>query len=192
MGQSTEELSSEIAQTRTSLSSDLDALQDRVSPSAIVERRKAAARSKVRQVRQRVMGTVHDARNTTASGMSSAGGSAQGAVESARDTAQEKYDGAPLAAGLVAFGAGMVLASLIPASEKEAVAAGKVLDAAKEQGQPLLEEAKGQAQQVAQQAGQAATEALQEVKDTAAEGADRVRSEGQSAAESVRDEARSE
>jgi len=199
MGQSTEELSTDIAQTRTSLASDLDALQDRVSPSAIVERRKAAAKGRVRQVRQRVMGTVHDARNTTASGMSSAGGSAQGAVESARDTArdaasmaEDRYQGSPLAAGLVAFGAGMVLASLIPASEKEAVAAGKVLDSAKEHGQPLVDQAKGQAQQLAEQAGQTATEAVQQVKDTATEGADRVRSEGQSAAESVRDEARSE
>ena len=45
MGQSTEELSTQIAGTRESLASDLDALQDRVSPSAIVERRKEAARS---------------------------------------------------------------------------------------------------------------------------------------------------
>lgn len=192
MGQSTEELSGSIAETRNTLASDVDALQDRVSPSAIVERRKAAARSRMRKVQQRVMGTVHDARNTTASGMSSASGSAQSAVGSAQDKAQEKYDGAPLAAGLVAFGAGMVLASLIPASEKEAVAAGKVVDAAKEQGQPLLDEAKSQAQQVAQQAGQRASEAAQEVKDTATQSAERVQSEGQSAASSVREEARSE
>jgi ElaB/YqjD/DUF883 family membrane-anchored ribosome-binding protein len=153
MGQSTEELSGEIAETRRSLASDLDALQDRVSPSSIVERRKAAAKGRVRHLRQRVMGTVHDVRDTTTSGMSSAGGSVQ-----------DRYDGAPLAAGLVAFGAGMVIASLFPASEREAVAAGNVVDAAKERGEPMLEEAKGQAQQVAQ--------------------------EVRSAAESVRDEAR--
>ena len=40
MGQSTEELSSDIAQTRQSMTANVDALQDRVSPSAIVERRK--------------------------------------------------------------------------------------------------------------------------------------------------------
>jgi len=191
MGQGTEELSTDIAQTRNSLASDLDALQDRVSPSAIVERRKAAAKDRMLQVRHRVMGSVHDARNSTTSGMSSAGSSAQETVEAAQQKAQEKYEGSPLAAGLVAFGAGMVLASLFPAAEREAVAASKVIDAAKEHGQPLLEDAKGQVQQVAQQAGQAATDAVQEVKDTAAEGADRVRSEGQSAAGSVRNEASS-
>ena len=47
MGQSTEELRAEIEQTRQSMTADVDALQDRVSPSAIVERRKQAARSRV-------------------------------------------------------------------------------------------------------------------------------------------------
>ena len=47
MGQSTEELRSEIEQTRQSMTADVDALQDRVSPTAIVERRKQAARSRV-------------------------------------------------------------------------------------------------------------------------------------------------
>jgi hypothetical protein len=146
MGQSTEELSGEIAQTRRSLASDLDALQDRVSPSAIVQRRKSAAQDRLRQVRGRVMGTVHDAQSSTADGASSAA-----------ETAQEKYAGAPLAAGLVAFGAGMVLASMFPASEREAVAADRVVGAVKEHGQPLVEEAKSKGQQVAQQVKESVT-----------------------------------
>ena len=184
MGQSTEELTGEIAQTRQSLASDLDALQDRVSPSAIMERRKAAARGRVRRVRDRVMGTVHDVKGSAASGASSTAGSAHDAAS----TAQEKFEGAPLAAGLVAFGAGMVIASLFPAAEKETVAAAKAVDAAKEHGQPMLDEAKGRAQEVAQQTAEAAKGAAQEVKDTAGDSADRVRSEGQSAVESVRQE----
>ena len=48
MGQSTEELTTQIAGTRESLATDLDALQNRVSPSAIVERRKEAARGRGR------------------------------------------------------------------------------------------------------------------------------------------------
>ena len=47
MGQSTEELSNEIEETRRSMTTNVDALQDRVSPSAIVERRKAAARGRM-------------------------------------------------------------------------------------------------------------------------------------------------
>ena len=59
MGQSTEELTSDIAQTRESMTANVDALQDRVSPSAIVERRKQAARSRVQGMRDRVMGSAH-------------------------------------------------------------------------------------------------------------------------------------
>jgi hypothetical protein len=43
----------------------------------------------------------------------------------------------------------MVISALIPASEKEAVAAGHVVDAAKEHGQPVVDQAKSVAQDVA-------------------------------------------
>ena len=65
MGQSTEELSSEIAQTRQSMTANVDALQDKVSPSAIVERRKQAARGRMLGVRDRVMGTAGSVRPST-------------------------------------------------------------------------------------------------------------------------------
>ena len=88
--------------------------------------------------------------------------------------------GAPLAAGLVAFGAGVIVAALIPASEKEAVAAGHVVDAAKEHGQPVVDQAKSVAQDVADSVKTTAAEAAQEVKDTASDSAGKVKSEGQS------------
>jgi uncharacterized protein YjbJ (UPF0337 family) len=198
MGQSTEELSGDIATTRQSLASDLDALQDRVSPAAIVERRKSAAKARVGSLRDRVMGTAHDLRDTTTGGASSAGGSVQDTMGSARDaassaasTAQDRYQGAPLAAGLVAFGAGMVIAAMLPASEREAVAAGKVVDAAKENAQPAMDAAKGQAQQMAQQVGETASDAAPQVKAAAGDSASRVTSEGRSSAESVRNDASS-
>lgn len=175
MGQSTEELSNEIAGTRRSLATDLDALQDRVSPSAIVDRRKAAARGKVRSVRDRVMGRVHDVQNTAA-------GTPSSAVDSAREaasSAQERIEGSPLAAGLVAFGAGLVIASLIPASDKEARAAAQALDTAKEQAQPMVEDAKQAAQDVGQSLKETATEAVGEVQGQAQSAAESVRSDAQ-------------
>ena len=56
MGQSTDELNTEIASTRQALSADLDALQDRVSPTAIIDRRKPATRDADHGLGQ-VMGT---------------------------------------------------------------------------------------------------------------------------------------
>ena len=111
MGQSTEELNVEIAQTRQSMSANVDALQDKVSPAAIVERRKEAARGRVRGVRDKVMGTTHHVGSSASGAASSATGSAQGAVDSVKGTAQERIAGTPLAAGLVAFGAGMIVSA---------------------------------------------------------------------------------
>lgn len=191
MGTSTEELSNDIAETRQSMTANVDALQDKVSPSAIVERRKQAARSRVLGARDKVMGTVHQVGSSSSS-------TSHGAVDSVKDTAQgavsgaqDRVQGAPLAAGLVAFGAGMIVSALIPASEKEAVAAGHVVDAAKEHGQPVMDEAKSMAQEVAQNVKETAVDATQEVKDAAAGGADRVRSEGQSSTDEVTSSVRS-
>lgn len=189
MGQSTEELNTEIAQTRQSMTANVDALQDRVSPTAIVERRKQAARSRVLGVRDKVMGTAHDVRSSTTGSAGSAKDSAAGAAHGLVSGTQDRVEGAPLAAGLVAFGAGLVVAALIPASEKEAVAAGHVVDAAKEHGQPVVDQAKSVAQDVAANVKDTATEAAQTVKDTATEGVENVRSEGRSGVDEVRSQA---
>lgn len=190
MGQSTEELSQEIAETRRSMSSNVDALQDRVSPSAMVERRKAAARSRLRSARERVMGTARDTG-------SSAKDSVQGTLGSVKDTAQDaasstqaRVEGAPIAAGLIAFGAGLVVASLIPASDSEARAAAKVLDTAEEKGGPLFEEAKTVGREVAHDVADSASEAVRTVKRAAVEGSEKLASEGSSAVDEVRSEAR--
>ena len=141
----------------------------------------------MRSARDKVMGTAGGVGTSTADGAGSVKDTAQDAVSGAHD----KIQGSPLAAGLVAFGAGLVAASLIPASEKEAVAAGRVVDVAKEKGQPLVDQAKAVGQDLASSVGESAGAAVQEVKDTATQGADRVRSEGQSGADEVRTQAHS-
>ncbi|MXG91803.1 DUF3618 domain-containing protein [Nocardioides flavescens] len=177
MGQSPEELNTEIEQTRARMAADIDTLQDRVSPSAIVERRKRAARDRVGSVRDRVMGTAHDVGGSVSSG---AGG--------VSESAQQRFEGNPIGAGLVAFGAGMVLASLLPATRAEAEAAHRVVETAREQGQPLVDQAREAGQQVASDLKDAATDAAQQVKQSAQESATTVQDEGRSAAQSVRDE----
>jgi ElaB/YqjD/DUF883 family membrane-anchored ribosome-binding protein len=185
MGQSTEELSSQIAGTRENLAADLDALQDRVSPSAIVERRKAAARGRVRSVRNKVMGTARGARDSAGSSTSGVADGAKGAVGSVTDT----VEGSPLAAGLVAFGAGMVISAMLPASEAETRAANQLMETAKEQGQPLVEEARSVGSEVGQHLKGSATEATQEVKSSAQDSVRRLQEEGSTAVGAVRSEA---
>ena len=193
MGQSTEELTSQIEDTRGRMASDLDALQDKVSPSAIVQRRKEATRNRISSVRDKVMGSAQSAGGTVGDKVPSPSGmasSVQGGVQSGVSSAQDRVQGSPLAAGLVAFGAGLVVASLLPASQREAEAAHRVVETAKDKGQPLLDEAKEAGQQLGQDLKERATEAAQQVKDSAADSAQQVKGEAQSSAESVKSEAK--
>jgi hypothetical protein len=164
MGQSTEELTSQIDQTRNRMASDVDALQDRVSPSAIVERRKAATKERLGSVKYRIMG----AKDTVTSTSSDA---ASGAVSTTRSQVQ----GSPMGAGLAAFGAGLVISSLFPATKAEAEAAHRTMEAAKEHGQPLVDDAKQAAQEIATEAKAQVTEAAQQVKESAADSAGTVK-----------------
>jgi gas vesicle protein len=166
MGTSTEELNEDIARTRAELSQDVDALQDKVSPTAILERRKSAVRDRWSSTKDKVMGSGQSAGH----GVSDATSNAGSAIE-------DRVDGSPLAAGMVAFGAGLVIAGLIPASKAEAQGAQRIKDVAQEHGQPIMDQAKSAAHEVGDHLKDKATEAAQEVKASAQESTDRVKDE---------------
>jgi ElaB/YqjD/DUF883 family membrane-anchored ribosome-binding protein len=187
MGQSTEELTQDIEATRRELSRDVDELGDKVSPSRVVQRRKEAAKSRLGSIRDKVMGSASDGKHSASSAGTSVSDTASGAV----DTIQDKTEGNPLAAGLIAFGAGMLIASLIPASEKETEAARRAVDAAKEHGQPVLDEAKSIGQDMGQNLKETATQAASDVQSTAQDSAQRVKDEGKSSAQTVKSDATS-
>jgi gas vesicle protein len=189
MGQTTEELNAEIAGTRQALAEDLDALQDKVSPSAVVQRRKEAMSSKMRGLGSRIMGTAHSATDNMSSAAGQSGGSVRDTASGIAGTAQDRVEGSPLAAGLMAFGAGVVIAGLIPASDAEARASRKVVETAKEQGAPVAEAARSAGQEMAESMRDSAGQAVQEVKETAQESAARVKDEASTSADRVRSEA---
>jgi Protein of unknown function (DUF3618) len=193
MGQSTEELTSQIEDTRQRMASDLDTLQDRVSPSAIVERRKQAVRGGISSMKDKVMGTAQSATGSMSSATSSMAGSVTGTVSDAgstvTSTAQDRFEGAPLAAGLVAFGAGVVLASVLPASRLEAEAAHRVVEGAKEQAQPMIGQARAVGEQLGSDIANSAADSAAQVKQSAQQSAQTVAGEAQSSTESVRDQA---
>jgi gas vesicle protein len=199
MGQDTEELTTtpaDIEATRANLTRDIDELTDKVSPGRVVERRKEAARSRLGSIRNRVMGSGSDTASDVGSPHASAGETASGVAGTVSQTAQgalagieAKTDGNPLAAGLVAFGAGMLISSLIPATRKEAQVARGAVEAAKEHGQPLMDEAQAIGQDIGQNLKGSAADATQQVKSTAQEAAQTIKEEGQSSAQAVKDEA---
>jgi hypothetical protein len=182
---SPEQLSSEIANTRADLAGNLDALQDRVSPHAVMERRKAAARGSVYRMRDRVMGTAHDARSSASGAASSVSSTAQDAAS----TVEDKYEGSPLAAGLMAFGAGMIASALVSPTRKETQMAQRVVDTAQETG--VVDEVKSVGQEMGEQLKEEAKEKAAQVQGSAKESAERVKAEGQDSAQTVKDDAQS-
>ncbi len=188
----------DIERTRSELSRDVNALGESVTPGHLA--RKSADKVKDRAVglKDRVMGSASDAGHATsqgassmAQGASSMASSVGDATHGAASTVKAQARGNPLAAGLIALGAGWLLGSLLPASSKEQQAA----EAVKDRAAPLLDEAQSTAKQVAQEGvenlKEPAQEAVQSVKEHAQGAAQTVKEEGQSAAQDVRDSAKS-
>src|SRR3954462_5659460 len=194
----------QIEDTRRELSYDVDALNEKVNPARVVDRRVTAAKGRLTSVKEKVMGSAHDTTSSAHGMASNAAGTVQGAASSAAGTVQDaassavgavqqapdavvrQTQGNPLAAGLIAFGVGWLVSSLLPASEKERQLAQQAETAVREHKDALLEPAKQAAQEVGEQLKPAAKDAMESVKTTAQDAAGTVKEEGQSAVQDVR------
>lgn len=113
--------------------------------------------------------------------------SAGAAVQDAPQQLASKTRGNPLAAGLIAFGAGLLVSSLIPPSRAETEAAATV----REKAQPLVNHAQAAGKEMVEGLREPAQEAAANLKSTATAAAGHVRDEGTSAAGSVTNRAAS-
>ncbi len=177
----------QIEETRAGLSYDVDALNEKVNPARVVDRRVTKTKDAVDNLRSRVMG-----QGDSSSAADSVRGAAQGAsdaVTGAPDAVVGRTRGNPLAAGLVAFGVGWLVSSLLPTTEKEKQLAGQAETAVKEHGQPLLDQAKQAAQQVGENLKPAAQDAVESIKGSAQDAAGAVQEQGRAAASDVQGQA---
>ena len=179
--ESPEQIRAEIEATRSELGSNVDALADKVTPSKIVDRQKGKVKDAIGSVRNRIMGAADDVGSSASSRLHDTGSN----ISDAKDAVVAKAEGNPLAVGLIAFGIGLVAASLIPASEKEKDVAGSVQDSA----QPLVDKAKDAAREVGENLKEPAQQAAAAVKDTATDAAQNVKAETQGAAQEVKGQA---
>jgi ElaB/YqjD/DUF883 family membrane-anchored ribosome-binding protein len=182
MGQSAEELRRDIEYTRQDLGETLDAIGDRVSPGRMVERRKNKVVNGLSSVRDRVMGTASDAGHS----VGDTAGSAVDTIKGAPDTVVQQTQGNPLVAGGIAFGVGVLLASVFPATAKEQQVADQLMDKA----QPLADDLKQTGQQIAEHMKEPAREAVESVKQAATEGQQAVTDTAKGAAQSTGQAAR--
>src|SRR6478609_987768 len=183
----------QIEDTRRELSYDVDALNEKVNPARVVDRRVSAAKGRITNLKEKVMGSAYDTTSSAQGVASNAAGSVQNAASSAAGTVQDavvrQTQGNPLAAGLIAFGVGWLVSSLLPASEKEKQLAQQAESAVREHKDALLEPAKQAAQEIGEQLKPAAQDAVESVKSTAQEAAATVKDEGQSAVQDVQGQA---
>ncbi len=182
MSDSPEAIRANIDRTREELGLDVDALADKVTPSKIAQRQTDKIKGRFGSLRDRVMGAADDA----GSSVQGAGSSAMSGVSDAGQTVVSKAQGNPLAVGLIAFGVGLVAASLIPASQREKDAAGTI----KEQAQPLVDQASGAVKEMGEHLKEPAQEAAAAVKDSATSAASTVKEEATSSADTVTERAR--
>ena len=197
----------QIEDTRRELSYDVDALNEKVNPARVVDRRVTAAKGRLTSVKERVMGSAQDTTSSAHGMASNAAGSVQGAASSAAGSVQDaaasaadavqqapqqivqQTQGNPMAAGLIAFGVGWLVSSLLPASQKEKELAQQAESAVREHKDTLLEPAKQAAQEIGEQLKPAAQEAVESVKATAQDAASTVTEQGKSAAADVKGQA---
>jgi uncharacterized protein DUF3618 len=138
---------------------------DRVSGTA------SSAASSVQDAASSAVGTVQDAAS-----------SAAGAVQEAPAAIRRQTRGNPLAAGIIAFGAGWLVSSLLPASRREQELADQAKQVAQEKVQPAAQQL---AAEVKENLREPAQQAVESVRSTAQDAKDTVTDEGRSAAQDV-------
>jgi len=189
MSENPDAIRADIEATRARLGTNVDAVADKVTPSNIVHRQTDKVRDAVFGVKEKVMGTAEHTTHTTSGGLHQATDSAGNALHDAGEAIADaphqvktKTQGNPLAAGLIAFGAGLLVSSLIPPSEKEREAA----DALKTAAEPVTTQLTEAAKDMAQGWKEPAQDAMENVKATATDAAQHVKEESQTAATDVK------
>jgi len=200
-----------IERTRSELSDNVDALADTANPKHIASRQADKVKDAARSVQERIMGSPHDdsdggaigdAKDAVTQRVSAVGDTVGDAVSGVGDTVagapgqvKQKAQGNPLAAGLIAFGAGLLISSLIPSSQKEQQAVSTLqenLEPLKEKAtgavQEMADNLKPQAQEAAESVKSTATDAVQNVKNEAADAKDQVQGQAAESKDTVQQE----
>ena len=190
---SPEQIRREIDRTRAELSGDVQTLTEKVSPGRAMGRQVRRTRDAMTRGKERVMGSdsgssaltsAKDSVADTASSVAQAAGSVP-------DMARQQAQGNPIAAGLIAFGAGWLVSSLLPASKAEQQLATQAKDKAAEVAEPVMQQAKVAGKELAEGMREPAQQAVDHVRSTAQGAAGTVTDQAKQSAADVKDEARS-
>ena len=187
MAEESDRIERDIAATRTSLVRDVDALADRTLPNRVVRRRWTQAKQKLMGTPRSVADTVGDKASQVGQKAEEVGGEIAEAVREAPHAIAERTQGNPIAVGLIAFGAGLLVASLVPTTEFEEGVGERLKDNAADMVEPLREPLRESGQRLKEDASETFGQAAQEVKQTAQESARTVADDTRAAAQQMTD-----
>jgi hypothetical protein len=191
MGATPDQLKEDIERTRAELTSDVDSLADRVVPGRVIRGRAASLRTSAVGVKDRMMGSAAQTSQATSETVGSAAGAVATTAQELPGRAVAGAQGNPLAAGLVAFGAGLLVATLLPETQTEVQAAGAVRERAPELTQPITDAAKEAANQVKDALVPAAQSAAHDLQESAAGAVQQTKQHAHEAGAGVADDAKS-
>lgn len=159
----------DIERAREDLRHNVDALQEKLSPTRAAKRSAARIGESVSQARDTLMGTAEDGVAKT-----------QDSMAGVSDQISRGTRGNPVAVGLGAFALGWMVSSLIPASRTERNAAGSLLDSdmAASMVQPIADTARALAENAGDNAKQAAHEVSREAQTAASAVSESIGSNG--------------
>lgn len=202
MGKSASEVRQDIDMARRDMAYTMDEIADRASPRRVIGRGRRRTADRWHSMRVAIVGEPDDsggavgsvraaARGAQGTAQSTAQGAAERAGEGASQLAgqareapemvRQRTQGNPIAAGVIAFGAGLLGASIFPATRQEQRAAQKLRERAgpvqeelQKAGREMAGDLKGSAQEKADQVRQTSTEAAQKVGESARSSAETV------------------
>jgi Protein of unknown function (DUF3618) len=163
-----------------------------------------AAGERVSHAGQRLTDTAQQASGAATGAAQRASGVATGAAHRASEAgsavadraravpqmSRQRTEGSPLAAGLIAFGVGLLASSLIRPSQREQQLAAQAKHKAMERSGGIKQQAAGMAREMQQNLREPALHAAQSVGSKAADSASAVRHQGMSSAQQVQGRAR--
>lgn len=193
-----DQIREDIERTQQNLSANVDELAEKVSPPRMVERQVQRTRSAMTDMKDKIMGSTTEqvsaigetATSTAASAkdtLTEKASSAANMVGSAPEQARRRTKGNPIAAGVIAFGVGWLVSSLLPATEPEQQMASQVWDLAVDKGGPVAGQLREAGQESAQELRESAMRHAQAVKESASQATSAVTDQAQSEASAVTD-----
>ncbi|GAA4877487.1 DUF3618 domain-containing protein [Kitasatospora terrestris] len=213
MGATPDQLRGEVEARRAHLAHHVDLLADRMAPRRVARRRIDASRRRLTDMKEQVMGTANDTAHGTRDLAERAGdtagqlahrvgdtagqlgqrigdtaGQASDAVQHTPARVRRQTRGNPLAAGIIAFGAGMLAGTLLPVSQAEQRAGAHLREHADDLVEPLKQAAGTAAQEIKEEMTEPARDAVESVKSTAQDALDTTKDTGRQAARTTAEE----